>query len=220
MARTRMIKPAFFQNEVLVEMDYSTRLLFIGLWVIVDKRGRSEDRPKKVKMTLFPADNIDIDKAMNELHEAGLIRRYKVGEKPYFQVVNFEKHQRPHRQEPESIIPPEGSNTEWTPNDPRVNPPLTLNLDTLTLNRSFDLFWEKYPRKVKKKLAQEKFLSLAPDEDLTRRILQDIQLRLDSGEWQTTEQGINFIPHPPVYLNQRRWEDELPQTKTAQEFVI
>lgn len=78
MARARNIKPAFFQNPELVELRYEVRLLFIGLWTMADKSGRLEDRPKKIKMELFPADDIDIDSALSDLGASRFVRRYEV----------------------------------------------------------------------------------------------------------------------------------------------
>lgn len=105
MARARNIKPGFFTNEDLVELPFSTRLLFIGLWTIADRAGRLEDRPKKIKMAIFPADNIDVDDALNELQEKGFVVRYSVENAQYIQVVAFERHQNPHRDEKQSTIP-------------------------------------------------------------------------------------------------------------------
>lgn len=56
MARARNIKPGFFKNELLAEMPPEIRLLFMGLWCIADREGRFEERPKKIKMELFPCD--------------------------------------------------------------------------------------------------------------------------------------------------------------------
>jgi len=36
MARSRNIKPGFFSNEHLAEVDFATRLLFIGMWAEAD----------------------------------------------------------------------------------------------------------------------------------------------------------------------------------------
>ena len=44
--RARNIKPGFFKNDALAELDFAGRLLFIGLWGIADRAGRLEDRPK------------------------------------------------------------------------------------------------------------------------------------------------------------------------------
>ena len=105
MARARNIKPSFFINEELVELSFATRLLFIGLWTIADRAGRLEDKPKKIKMALFPADDLNIDEALNELQSSGFIKRYSVDEVKYIQILAFEKHQNPHIKEPSSTIP-------------------------------------------------------------------------------------------------------------------
>lgn len=105
MARARNIKPGFFRNAELVELSYEARLLFIGLWTIADRDGRLEDRPKQIKMELFPADSLDCDAILKSLEEIGMIARYEIGGKRYLQVINFLKHQNPHKDERASTIP-------------------------------------------------------------------------------------------------------------------
>lgn len=105
MARARNIKPGFFRNADLVELPFEARLLFIGLWTIADRAGRLEDRPKQIKMELFPADSFDCDMMLNELQRIGMVDRYEHDGKKYLQVVNFCKHQNPHRDEKASTIP-------------------------------------------------------------------------------------------------------------------
>ena len=105
MARSRNIKPAFFQNEQLVELPYEDRLLFIGLWTIADREGRLENRPKKIKMQLFPADNIDVAASLLGLSRKDLITIYLVDNISYIEINNFIKHQNPHHKEAQSTIP-------------------------------------------------------------------------------------------------------------------
>ena len=105
MARARNIKPGFFRNADLAELPIEARLLFIGLWTIADREGRMEDRPKQIKMELFPADNLDCDVLLDQLAVIGVIERYSCGGKRYLHVVNFCKHQNPHKDEKASTIP-------------------------------------------------------------------------------------------------------------------
>jgi len=105
MARARNIKPGFFRNADLVELPYEARLLFIGLWTIADRSGRLEDRPKQIKMELFPADSIDCDALLSMLQAIKMIERYEHGGARLIQVVNFDKHQNPHRDEKASTLP-------------------------------------------------------------------------------------------------------------------
>lgn len=116
MARTRQIKPEYYQDDELCRLPRDARLLFPGLWQLADRRGRLEDRPARIKALIFPYDD-DLDaRQVNCLLEAlgtgGFIIRYTVGEKRYIQVVNFERHQNCHFREPESKIPPPPSHTE------------------------------------------------------------------------------------------------------------
>ncbi|WP_293399935.1 hypothetical protein [Polaromonas sp.] len=116
MARARNIKPGFFKNEILGVADPLYSLLFEGLWVLADRDGKLEDRPLRIKGEVFPyREGLDIDAMLDWLQAEGFIRRYKVGSKKYILVLEFVKHQNPHKNETESEIPdPEkiGTNTE------------------------------------------------------------------------------------------------------------
>ena len=116
MARARNIKPGFFTNEDLVELDFATRLLFAGLWTVADREGRLQDRPKKIKIDVFPADNLDIDAMLQALHDAKFIHRYEVDGSKFIQITSWDKHQNPHHTEKASEIP--GVNGEVTVKEP------------------------------------------------------------------------------------------------------
>lgn len=116
MARARIIKPSFFMDEDVSNLGFATRLLFQGLWTLADKRGRLEDRPSFIRVQVFPYDNLEArGVSLNDMLEelaaprasrpGGFIARYRVGDRAYIQIRNFEKHQHPHPKEPESEIP-------------------------------------------------------------------------------------------------------------------
>lgn len=105
MARSRNIKPGFFTNEELAEIDPLGRLLFIGLWTLADREGRLEDRPKRIKIEILPYDNCDVDSLLTQLDDARFITRYVVNGKKYMQINKFIKHQNPHPKEAVSQIP-------------------------------------------------------------------------------------------------------------------
>ena len=111
MARIRTIKPDFFLDEGVAELPMEARLGFIGLWTQADKEGKLENRPKMLKAVIFPYDRVDFEKALLKLSEAGLITLYAVEGKNYIKIKGFEKHQRPHHSEPESIIPSDGGHS-------------------------------------------------------------------------------------------------------------
>ena len=105
MARARLLKPGFFTNDELVELPFEARLLFAGLWTIADRRGRLEDRPKRIKIELFPADDVDVEVMLQALNSRGFIHRYVVAGQMLIHVRSFPKHQTPHGREPESRLP-------------------------------------------------------------------------------------------------------------------
>lgn len=76
----------------------------------------------------------------------------------------------------------------------------------------FEKFWASYPRKVGKKKAQEKFMSLPVS--YLDKIFRALDEQKRSEQWQTTK----YIPHPITWLNQARWEDE-PEPM-SEEFYI
>ncbi|MCT9375266.1 hypothetical protein KTJ07_20155 [Acinetobacter baumannii] len=105
MARARNIKPSFFMNEDIIELPYEARLLFIGLWTLADREGRLENRPKKIKMSLFPADDINVAEQLDNISKLGFIELYNADGIDVIQIVNFVKHQTPHGLEKDSELP-------------------------------------------------------------------------------------------------------------------
>lgn len=105
MARARNIKPGFFMNEDLTELPFEYRLLFIGLWTLADREGKLEDRPKRIKMELFPSDNVDVDQGLAELERYGFVERYEVNGLRIVMILKFAEHQRPHHTEKASELP-------------------------------------------------------------------------------------------------------------------
>lgn len=105
MARARNIKPSFFLNEDIVELSCEARLLFIGLWTLADREGRLENRPKKIKMSLFPADDINVSEQLSNISKYGFIELYNADDTDVIQITNFVKHQTPHGLEKDSELP-------------------------------------------------------------------------------------------------------------------
>lgn len=93
MPKIRGIKPEFWTDEDIVDLSIPARLLFIGLWNLACDNGHVSDKPKQIKMRLMPADAVNIDKLLDELVENGRITRAD----GTITVLNFAKHQKPHR---------------------------------------------------------------------------------------------------------------------------
>ena len=78
MARIRTIKPMFWTDESLVELPYEYRLLFIGLWNFADDEGFIENKPKQIKLQVFPGDEVDVVRGVRALVKAGSIESLKL----------------------------------------------------------------------------------------------------------------------------------------------
>lgn len=111
MARIRYLKPEFFKDEDLAVLPFETRLFFAGLWGLADKAGRLEDRPIRLKAEIFPYDSVDAEKCLEQLSKPKngsgkpFINRYITDNQRYIEIINWEKHQKPHHTEKNSVIP-------------------------------------------------------------------------------------------------------------------
>lgn len=113
--RKRDVKPGFWDNEDLAELDAGHRLLFIGLWALADRDGRLEDRPRRIRLKLNLHD-VDVEDGLRLLAESGFISRYCVksssiqldsnGSLKLIQVNNFRQHQNIHPDEARGTYPP------------------------------------------------------------------------------------------------------------------
>lgn len=81
----------------------------------------------------------------------------------------------------------------------------------------FNQFWAAYPKHIAKQSAVKAFEKLKPDEKLLEAMLKAIARQKECKQWE--KDGGAFIPYPATWLNQRRWEDELPQVETDNVFL-
>lgn len=105
MARTRNLKIGLYHNEVLAQLPFEGRMLFAGLPLIADRAGRLEDRPLRIKATLFPFDDVKVDDLLAGLADRGFIDRYDVEGVAVIQITKFGEHQNPHPREAHSDLP-------------------------------------------------------------------------------------------------------------------
>lgn len=106
--RQRLLSPGFFHNEDLTKLPPLTRIAFAGLWCMADKEGRVEDRPRRLRVQIFPYELLTdeaFDDLLADLHQGGFVQRYEAEASRYLSIPNFQKYQRPHPKERESVIP-------------------------------------------------------------------------------------------------------------------
>lgn len=79
-------------------------------------------------------------------------------------------------------------------------------------NNSFNTFWNAYPKKVAKPQALKAFNKIKPDAQQFQQMLSGLENQKRSDQW--NKDSGQYIPNPATWLNQRRWEDEIPETKS------
>jgi hypothetical protein len=94
MARIRTIKPEFWTDETIVELDYPDRLLFIGLWNFADDQGFMPFRPKRIKMQVFPGDDYDVTAGIRRLWESSLVSLYAHADGVLLHIKHWARHQK------------------------------------------------------------------------------------------------------------------------------
>lgn len=77
----------------------------------------------------------------------------------------------------------------------------------------FAAFWKSYPRGESKQAAIAAWDKLKPDDELLIIMARALKRQMQKEEWR---RGIG-IPYASVWLNQRRWEDDLSKLETSQE---
>jgi len=105
--RSRIIRPGFFSNEKLARLGWAAGRLFQGLWCLADRAGLLKDIVATIHGNIFPHNpEVNVDKLLSDLHRGGFVKRYRVGQRRYIQIINFTQHQPIHPKEARSIIPP------------------------------------------------------------------------------------------------------------------
>lgn len=108
-----MVKPAFFQDERLYDLEVQTglpiRVIFIGLWCVSDREGRFDWNPRRLKVQILPHDeSIDFGAALAALKEGGFILDYEVDGRRFGYIPGFLSHQVINNREVASTRPDPG----------------------------------------------------------------------------------------------------------------
>lgn len=106
MARSRIIKPGFFENKKLALCSPHARLLFIGLWQQADRDGRVRYTENGLKGRIFQyEDKLKVGAMLCELQSGGFLDLYRSDSELYLEILNFSKHQHIHSNENSNNYP-------------------------------------------------------------------------------------------------------------------
>jgi hypothetical protein len=118
MGRIRTIKPEFFLNDDLADLDEETglpvRLAYIGLWCQCDREGRFEWRPKRLKPQILPYDSTCMERVLHALTTRGFVVKYVENGREFGWIPGFAQHQVVNNKERNSTLPSPNENNILT----------------------------------------------------------------------------------------------------------
>jgi len=95
MARIRTIKPELWSSDKFGECSTSARLMFVASLNFADDNGNLDRSARQLKAQTLPYDEgQDGEALVAELLRAGLFIEYKIADRFYLHIKNFEVHQK------------------------------------------------------------------------------------------------------------------------------
>ncbi len=99
--RARWLKPEFFTDKKIGQLDPVTALVFQALWCWADDGGTAQADPEVIKAQVFyrwSAVTVPgITGALHTLSALGRVTVYRVGDEAFARIWNWERHQAVHK---------------------------------------------------------------------------------------------------------------------------
>lgn len=113
MPRIRTVKPELFLHEDLFDLEEQTglpvRLAFIGLFTCCDREGRFKWKPRSLKASIMPFDEIDFSRVLDALATRGFVVKYASDSSEntgvFGFIPGFTLHQVINNRESQSVLP-------------------------------------------------------------------------------------------------------------------
>lgn len=183
MPRIRTIKPEYWTDGDMLRVSRDARLFYIGLWNFADDNGVIEGDPMSLKARVFPCDDIDVKKLLDELTSSKKLFIFCNGDnKPWIWIKSFGNHQLIDRERK--------SNNPFPTLEQRQSAGFQeKSLEIISIREgkgrevregntqspfSFDAIWNDYPNKLGKKQAEIHFnatVKTAEDYELIKKAL-------------------------------------------------
>ena len=98
MARSRVVKPEFWNDEKLAKLSRDSRLTFIGIWTCSDDYGVTKGNHAWLKAQIFPYEDYlklsEFSKWLAELENIGRIIPFIANDEKYYYIKHFTDHQK------------------------------------------------------------------------------------------------------------------------------
>lgn len=220
----RILKESICASDSIDKLSWFEECVFYRLMVNCDDFGRFDGRVSIVKNRLFPLKEgmkpKIVEQALQKLAAVGLVVFYESDGKPFLYLPTWEKYQTI-RNKKSKYPDPNGckqlNSIEINCNQLNANVPVIQSNTIQSESESnpntedaysvdFELFWKEYPRKIDKQKAYRSWKKIPIKEygNLAKG------LEKWNAYW-TQRNEPEYIPHPTVWLNNRRWESEPPK---------
>lgn len=226
MAERRMFAKTIIDSDAFLDMPLSTQSLYFHMSMRADDDG-FVNNPKKIQRMVGASDDdmkLLIAKSFIIPFESGIvvIKHWRIHN--YIQSDRY----KPTVYVAEKSLLSTNNNTyaldtgciqDVSSLDTQVRLGKSKSKDRLSKDRKeqvtivtadaegFDEFWEAYPRKTSKAEARKAWNKLKPNEELREKMLASIEAWKNTDQWREPR----YIPHPSTWLNQERWNDEVPE---------
>lgn len=204
---------AILSNALLQDSRLSMRGL--GLLVRLLSRPDNWETNSEILAREFNCGREQMRSVLGELRDIGYMRLVKTQDSKGHWSSKWVVFEEPDCEQPSTQQPEPGNRVPGQPDaitktdykEPIPNLQQKLKPDYSGL---FDIFWKAYPSKVGKDAARKAFAKRKFDEKTFAQVLQALELHKVSERW--TKDNGQYIPNPATWLNQGRWEDEMPGT--------
>jgi Fe2+ or Zn2+ uptake regulation protein len=228
MARNRIIKVQFWEDEKVGKLSFGARLLFIGSWNFADDSGVCRANTKYLKSKIFPY-NVNlalrsVDGFLTELEGAGLINRVDFNGESYFLIKNFGSHQQINRpsnfqylknndlNSGDSQQKQEGSLTKVKENvNVNVNvkeDAREVDVDNFKSAEKFDEFFKAYPKPKSRLFAENPawyaYVDTIKNIERHKILMAGLERHKKTEQWQKDDG--KFIPNPERFLRDYLWD--------------
>jgi hypothetical protein len=206
MAEKRMFAKTIIDSDAFIDMPVSSRLLYYDLGMRADDDG-FVNSPKKIMRMIGATDDdikLLIAKKFIIPFESGVvvIKHWRINN-----YLRGDRYKGTTYTKEKSLLQIDDKGAYTLNGIPKIESGIpvgipSVNPDKVSIDKNiyahFNLFWERYPKKLAK---------INPDEKLFNLILEKLELYKQSEAW--LKDGGQFIPYPATWLNGRRWEDEI-----------
>jgi len=217
----RTIKPEFWADDKIVDLDLLPKLLYIGLWNFADDDGYIEASVRRIKRLIFPDNNYNVQKALEALIESRMLAEYTSDQGDLFRIEKFRQHQKPQHPTPTKYTNIAPKSAHESVSNPHEDSPRSVVESSgvvaspAATEEDFEKAYSHWPKKTERAKSFEKFKRVAAArgvEELTADII-----RFGDAYARSTER--QFVPALVVWLNGERWTDELPGTAAKPAYI-